>query len=73
MQKYFRVADDRLKGYIMKSMGKTWKDTRHNLFHQFYKDTLSMEENIAKRPAGIDEDHWRLFLEYRLSDKTQVT
>ncbi|RYR39695.1 hypothetical protein Ahy_A09g045277 isoform D [Arachis hypogaea] len=56
---------------MLKNLGKVWKDTRHRLFHQFYDHTLSIEENIARRPSRIDENHWRWFIDYRLSKKTR--
>ena len=73
MQKKFRVVNNQLKNNIMKRIGKAWKDTRHCLFHEFYNSTLSMEQNVANRPPGIDENHWRLFIEYRSNEKIQVT
>lgn len=73
MQNKFHIVDNRLKNDIMKRIGKAWKDTRSILFHEFYDSTLSKEENVANRPPGIDENHWRWFIDYRLSEKTQVT
>ncbi|XP_074577876.1 uncharacterized protein LOC141834431 [Curcuma longa] len=71
IQNKFHIVDNRLKNDIMKRIGKAWKDTRSILFHEFYDSTLSKEENVANRPPGIDENHWRWFIDYRLSEKTQ--
>ena len=73
MQKKILVEDGRLRDYMMKSIGKTWKDTRCSLYHSFYKESLTFEENVARRPGGIDLDQWTWFLQYRKDKKTQVT
>ncbi|RYQ89290.1 hypothetical protein Ahy_B09g096009 isoform C [Arachis hypogaea] len=68
---HFVDVENKIKRYMLKNLGKVWKDTRHRLFHQFYDGTLSIEENIARRPSRIDENHWRWFIDYRLSKKTR--
>ncbi|MED6122212.1 hypothetical protein PIB30_117303 [Stylosanthes scabra] len=68
---HFVDVGNKIKRYMLKSLGKVWKNTRHRLFHQFYDDTMSIEENIARRPSRIDENHWRWFIDYRLSKKTR--
>ncbi|XP_057732458.1 uncharacterized protein LOC130947772 isoform X1 [Arachis stenosperma] len=68
---HFVDVENKIKRYMLKNLGKVWKDTRHRLFHQFYDHTLSIEENIARRPSRIDENHWRWFIDYRLSKKTR--
>ncbi|XP_059283833.1 uncharacterized protein LOC132037350 [Lycium ferocissimum] len=55
----------------MKSIGKKWKDTGFNLHHRFYKEPLTLEENVARRPSGIDPDQWIWFLQYSKDKKTQ--
>ncbi|XP_060186733.1 uncharacterized protein LOC132616141 isoform X5 [Lycium barbarum] len=71
IQKKILVEDGRLRDYMMKSIGKTWKDTRCSLYHSFYKESLTFEENVARRPGGIDLDQWTWFLQYRKDKKTQ--
>ncbi|XP_060213431.1 uncharacterized protein LOC132640717 isoform X2 [Lycium barbarum] len=56
IQKKILVEDGRLRDYMMKSIGKTWKNTRCSLYHRFYKESLTFEENVARRPGGIDLD-----------------
>ncbi|XP_060203412.1 uncharacterized protein LOC132631732 [Lycium barbarum] len=71
IQKKILVEDGRLRDYMMKSIGKTWKNTRCSLYHRFYKESLTFEENVARRPGGIDLDQWTWFLQYRKDKKTQ--
>ncbi|XP_016170272.1 uncharacterized protein LOC107612955 [Arachis ipaensis] len=56
---------------ILKSMGKSWKDTRLRLYDDYYEPTLLTEENIENRLPGIDRDHWRWYLDYRAKPKTK--
>ncbi|RYR13351.1 hypothetical protein Ahy_B04g070395 isoform G [Arachis hypogaea] len=52
-------------------LGRAWKDTRNHLYHYFYKEDLTLEQNIKGRPPGITADHWRWFLDYRNSKETK--
>ncbi|MED6122480.1 hypothetical protein PIB30_040210 [Stylosanthes scabra] len=69
---HFEDPTGEIKKDILKRLGKLWKDTRSNLFHTFYDDTKSEDENVKKhKPPGVDLEHWRFFLRYRLSEDTQ--
>ncbi|MED6163982.1 hypothetical protein PIB30_085197, partial [Stylosanthes scabra] len=69
---HFEDHTGEIKKDILKRLGKLWKDTRSNLFHTFYDDTKSEDENVKKhKPPGVDPEHWRFFLRYRLSEDTQ--
>ncbi|MED6203623.1 hypothetical protein PIB30_001321 [Stylosanthes scabra] len=69
---HFEDPTGKVKEGILMKLGKNWKDTRSNLFNTFYDDTKSEDENVKKhKPPGIDPEHWRFFLRYRLSDDTQ--
>ncbi|MED6177001.1 hypothetical protein PIB30_093601 [Stylosanthes scabra] len=69
---HFEDPKGKIKKDILKRMGKLWKDTRSDLFHTFYDDTKSIDENVKKhKPRGVDPEHWRFFLRYRLSEETQ--
>ncbi|RYQ83243.1 hypothetical protein Ahy_B10g101891 [Arachis hypogaea] len=48
------------------------KDTRHNLYHKCYKETRTFDENHKHRLKGIEEDHWKWFLEYHQKEETKV-
>ncbi|RYR08415.1 hypothetical protein Ahy_B05g076090 [Arachis hypogaea] len=61
-----------IKKYILKSMGKSWKEARLRLYNTFYETTFSTEENIEQRLPEIDREHWRWFLNYRAKAKTKV-
>ncbi|XP_020964767.1 uncharacterized protein LOC107613006 [Arachis ipaensis] len=54
-----------IKKNILKSMGKSWKKTSLRLYNAFYEPTFTTEQNIEHRPPGIDQEHWRWFLDYR--------
>ncbi|RYR62137.1 hypothetical protein Ahy_A04g019503 [Arachis hypogaea] len=47
------------------------KDIRHNLYHKCYKETRTFEENLKHFPSGIEENHWKWFLEYRQKEETK--
>ncbi|MED6155918.1 hypothetical protein PIB30_009981 [Stylosanthes scabra] len=69
---HFEVDDKKaVKEMILTKFGKIWRDTRGRLFHRFYDETKSLEENVEHRcPRGINPDHWRAFLKYRLHEDT---
>ncbi|RYQ95041.1 hypothetical protein Ahy_B08g090026 [Arachis hypogaea] len=74
IKRVFHYEDDaggKIKQEIMQRIGKNWKDTRHNLYHKFYKETRTLEENLKHRPSGIEENHWKWFLEYRQKEETK--
>ncbi|MED6130523.1 hypothetical protein PIB30_001609 [Stylosanthes scabra] len=60
-----------MKKLILAKLGKFWKDTKGKLFHKFYDETKSVDENVQHHcPSEINPDHWRAFLEYRLEEDT---
>ncbi|MED6147140.1 hypothetical protein PIB30_041244 [Stylosanthes scabra] len=63
---YFDYQNGTIKGYMLKSLGKSWKEARNRLFHNYYDPRKTLEQNVNARPRKIDEDHWRRFLRYRL-------
>ncbi|XP_020963765.1 uncharacterized protein LOC110265229 [Arachis ipaensis] len=70
----FHYEDDgggRIKQKIIQKIGKNWKNTRNNLFHKFYDSRRTFEQNANHKPSGIDANHWKWFLEYRLKDSTK--
>ncbi|XP_015943922.1 uncharacterized protein LOC107469044 [Arachis duranensis] len=74
IKRVFHYEDDaggKIKCGIMKMIGKNRKDTRHKLYHKCYKETRTFEENLKHRPKGIEEDHWKWFLEYRQKEETK--
>ncbi|MED6198934.1 hypothetical protein PIB30_071355 [Stylosanthes scabra] len=55
---HFEDLKGKIKKDILKRLGKLWKDTRSNLFHTFYDDTKSINENVKKhKPRGVDPEH----------------
>ncbi|MED6160164.1 hypothetical protein PIB30_048776 [Stylosanthes scabra] len=69
---HFEDTKGEIKKVILARLGKLWKNTRSNLFHTFYDETKSLDENVkSHKPRGMDLEHWRFFLKYWLSEKTQ--
>ncbi|RYR15499.1 hypothetical protein Ahy_B04g072255 [Arachis hypogaea] len=64
-------GDGTIKKNILKSMGRSWKETRLRLYNDFYKPIFTIEQNIEHRPLKIDREHWRSFLDYRAKDETK--
>ncbi|MED6189700.1 hypothetical protein PIB30_098586 [Stylosanthes scabra] len=56
---------------MLQSLGKSWKEARSRLFHNYYDPMKTLEQNVHARPGGTDEDHWRRFLRYRLRPDTK--
>ncbi|CAK8574146.1 unnamed protein product [Lathyrus sativus] len=70
---HFLVDDGRDKEFILAYATKKWKDDRHQLFRQFYRWDLTLEENLQNYPKciGILENDWAVFVQYRRKEKTQ--
>ncbi|MED6170656.1 hypothetical protein PIB30_033129 [Stylosanthes scabra] len=56
---YFDYQNETIKGDMLKSLGKSWKEVRNKLLHDYYDPRKTLEQNVNARPKGIDEDHWR--------------
>ncbi|RYR54056.1 hypothetical protein Ahy_A06g029305 [Arachis hypogaea] len=54
-----------IKRTIVKSLGRSWKETSNTLYHQYYGSRKTIEQNLEERLPGIDKEYWRWFLEYR--------
>ncbi|XP_057760979.1 uncharacterized protein LOC130981395 [Arachis stenosperma] len=65
-------SEGTIKKNILKSMGKSWKDTTLRLYDAYYDSTLMAEQNIENRPPVIDREHWRWFLGYRSKPKNEM-
>ncbi|KAL4294521.1 hypothetical protein AHAS_Ahas18G0236400 [Arachis hypogaea] len=64
-------SEGTIKKNILKSMEKSWKKTRLRLYSDFYEPTFMTEQNIEHHPPGIDQEHWRWFLDYRTKEETK--
>ncbi|RYR15771.1 uncharacterized protein [Arachis hypogaea] len=65
-------SEGTIKKNILKSMQKSWKETRLRLYKAFYEPTFTTEQNIDHRPPEIDREHWRWFLDYRAKVETKT-
>lgn len=59
-------------GWILKSIGKKWKDWKSNLKDEFYDPTTSIEVQKNKVPQRIREDDWIELLKFWASPEGQV-
>ncbi|XP_020976965.1 uncharacterized protein LOC107637860 isoform X2 [Arachis ipaensis] len=64
-------SEETIKKNILKSMGKSWKETRLRLYNAYYEPTSTTEQNIEHHLPKIDREHWRWFLDYRAKAETQ--
>ncbi|XP_016185163.1 uncharacterized protein LOC107626775 [Arachis ipaensis] len=74
VKRVFQFEDDaggKIKRDIMKRIRKIWKDTRHHLYHRYYKETRTYEENLKHHPKGIEENEWKKFIDYRQKEDTK--
>nr|XP_025652079.1 uncharacterized protein LOC112748086 [Arachis hypogaea] len=74
VKRVFHYEDDKrgwIKRKILQRIGNCWRNSRNYLFHKVYDEELTFEENIKRKPAGIEANHWKKFLEYRLDDDTK--
>ncbi|MED6195203.1 hypothetical protein PIB30_035813 [Stylosanthes scabra] len=56
---------------MLQSLGKSWREARNRLFHEYYDPRKTLEQNVDARSRGIDENDWRRFLRYRLRPDTK--
>ncbi|RYR19587.1 hypothetical protein Ahy_B03g064415 [Arachis hypogaea] len=62
----------RIKSTILKSIGKSWRDTRSMLYHEYYDSTKTLEQNIEECLPGVDKEYWKWFIAYCNKPDTQV-
>ncbi|KAJ1420759.1 putative transposase, Ptta/En/Spm, plant [Sesbania bispinosa] len=65
------IHDNVAQSYIMKDIGKKWKENRLRLYNSHYDPTKSRDENISNPPKSIPTTKWASFIDYRLKPKTQ--
>lgn len=66
------VHDGAARAYVMKDLGKKWKEHRLRLYNEHYDVTKTRDENIWFPPKGIAATQWASFIGYRLEEKTKV-
>ncbi|XLS80484.1 hypothetical protein HN51_046315, partial [Arachis hypogaea] len=70
----FYYEDDKrgwIKQEILQRIENCWRNSRNHLFHKIYDEELTFEENIKRKPVGIEANHWKKFLQYRMDDDTK--
>ncbi|RYR03132.1 hypothetical protein Ahy_B06g081969 isoform A [Arachis hypogaea] len=60
------------KKVMIQRLGKIWKEARNHLYHKCYDEQKSWEENLKKKPSGINVQQWRWFINYRLKESTKT-
>ncbi|XP_015938285.1 uncharacterized protein LOC107463920 [Arachis duranensis] len=74
VKRVFHYEDDKrgwIKRGILQRIGNCWRNSRNHLFHKVYDEELTFEQNIKRKPPGIEANHWKKFLQYRLDDDTK--
>ncbi|XP_052116441.1 uncharacterized protein LOC127746614 [Arachis duranensis] len=74
VKRVFHYEDNgrgRIKQGIVQRIGRSWKNARNHLFHKVYDEELTFEQNIKRKPPGIEANHWKKFIQYRLDEDTQ--
>ncbi|RYR48011.1 uncharacterized protein [Arachis hypogaea] len=73
-KRVFHYEDDGkgiIKPGIVQRIGNSWRNARNHLFHKVYDEELTFDQNLKRKPAGIEANHWKKFLEYRLNEDTK--
>ncbi|KAF7844314.1 hypothetical protein G2W53_001219 [Senna tora] len=61
------------KHFIIRKLGKNWRNYRCFLFGQFYQVEKTREQNLEEHsPKFIPLDMWAAFVDYRLDPKTKL-
>nr|XP_025635495.1 uncharacterized protein LOC112729537 [Arachis hypogaea] len=74
VKRVFYYEDDKrgwIKQEILQRIENCWRNSRNHLFHKIYDEELTFEENIKRKPVGIEANHWKKFLQYRMDDDTK--
>ena len=61
-----------VEGWLLKSIGKKWRNFKASLKDKHYDPTQPMEILMAKRPSRVLEDQWRRLLAYWGIDTVKV-
>ncbi|RYR49751.1 hypothetical protein Ahy_A07g036265 [Arachis hypogaea] len=73
-KRVFHYEDDGkgiIKRGIVQRIENFWRNARNHLFHKVYDEELTFDQNLKRKPAGIEANHWKKFLEYRLNEDTK--
>ncbi|KAL4381197.1 hypothetical protein AHAS_Ahas04G0109400 [Arachis hypogaea] len=65
-------SEGTIKKNILKSIGKSCKDTKLRSYDAYYDPTSTTKQNIENRPSRINREDWRWYLDYRSKSETQV-
>ncbi|CAK9182524.1 unnamed protein product [Ilex paraguariensis] len=58
-----------MKGYLMKSIGRKWKDWKCEIKKQAYYPYRTDVERLAHKPNRVEESHWRVLVYYWSTQK----
>ncbi|RYR62381.1 hypothetical protein Ahy_A04g019904 [Arachis hypogaea] len=58
-------SEGTIKKNILKSIGKSCKDTKLRSYDAYYDPTSTTKQNIENRPSRINREDWRWYLDYR--------
>lgn len=60
------------EGWILKSVGKKWRNFKSSLKSRYYDPTKPIERQIVYRDERVLEDQWCKLLQYWSTEKAKV-
>ncbi|XP_057730649.1 uncharacterized protein LOC130945982 [Arachis stenosperma] len=51
-----------IKRKIVQRIGNSWRNARNHLFHKVYDEELTFDQNLKRKPAGIEEKCKKMLL-----------
>ncbi|CAN1261785.1 hypothetical protein LINPERPRIM_LOCUS10995 [Linum perenne] len=65
---HWNVEDeDTIRSYVMKDLGKKWREDRQTLWDKLCDPTQPKEHNYQQRPKKVDAAKWQTFVDHRMS------
>ncbi|CAN1853272.1 hypothetical protein LINPERHAP1_LOCUS40965, partial [Linum perenne] len=59
--------EDTIRRYVMKGLGKKWREDRQTLWDKLCDPTQQKDHNYQQRPKKVDAAKWQTFVDHRMS------
>ncbi|CAN1319898.1 hypothetical protein LINPERPRIM_LOCUS31459 [Linum perenne] len=59
--------EDTIKKYVIKDLGKKWREDRQTLWVKLCDPTEQKEHNYKQKPKKVDAAKWQTFVDHRMS------
>ncbi|CAN1744223.1 hypothetical protein LINPERHAP1_LOCUS2048, partial [Linum perenne] len=59
--------EDTIRKYVMKDLGKKWREDRQTLWDKLCDPTEQKEHNYKQKPKKVDAAKWQTFVDHRMS------